>query len=224
MERAGACSSLNLKSNHKHALMIAHSRLEASPMRNTMVLHRGSGGLSEVEYYADYLRNSCEQMGIPNEFWPHHGNLSKEVREDAEEALKKTDRPATAICTSTLELGIDIGPVKSVVQVGPPPSVASLRQRLGRSVRRKGEPMILRGYCIEEESNNPGISELPCENLLTTIAMVRLLADGWYEPIRSNRLHASTLVQQILSTISQYGGVNAAKLWNVLCAKGPLAP
>ena len=74
---------------------------------------------SEVEYYADSLRNSCEQMGLPNEFWPHHGNLSKEVREDAEEALKKTDRPATAICTSTLELGIDIGPVKSVVQVGP---------------------------------------------------------------------------------------------------------
>jgi ATP-dependent Lhr-like helicase len=176
---------------------------------------------SEVEYYADSLRNSCEQMGLPNEFWPHHGNLSKEVREDAEEALKKTDRPATAICTSTLELGIDIGPVKSVVQVGPPPSVASLRQRLGRSGRRKGEPMILRGYCIEEESDNPGISELLRENLLTTAAMVRLLADGWYEPIRANKIHASTLVQQILSTISQYGGVNAAKLWNVLCAKGP---
>ena len=176
---------------------------------------------SDVEYYADSLRNSCERMGLPNEFWPHHGNLSKDVREDAEAALKKTDRPATAICTSTLELGIDIGPVKSVVQVGPPPSVASLRQRLGRSGRRKGEQMILRGYCIEEESDNPGISELLRENLLTTVAMVRLLAEGWYEPIRANKLHASTLVQQILSTISQYGGVNAAKLWNVLCAKGP---
>jgi ATP-dependent Lhr-like helicase len=176
---------------------------------------------SEVEYYADSLRNSCEQMGLPNEFWPHHGNLSKDVREDAEAALKKTDRPATAICTSTLELGIDIGPVKSVVQIGPPPSVASLRQRLGRSGRRKGEPMILRGYCIEEESNDPGISELLRENLLTTVAMVRLLAEGWYEPIKANKLHASTLVQQILSTISQYGGVNASKLWNVLCAKGP---
>jgi ATP-dependent Lhr-like helicase len=176
---------------------------------------------SEVEYYADYLRNSCEQMGLPNEFFPHHGNLSKAVREDAEDALKRTDRPATAICTSTLELGIDIGPVRSVVQIGPPPSVASLRQRLGRSGRRKGEPMILRGYCIEEESNNPGISELLRENILTTAAMVRLLAEGWYEPIRVNKIHASTLVQQILSTISQYGGVGAAKLWNVLCDQGP---
>jgi ATP-dependent Lhr-like helicase len=176
---------------------------------------------SEVEYYADSLRNSCEQMGLPNEFWPHHGNLSKDVREDTEAALKRTDRPATAICTSTLELGIDIGPVKSVVQIGPPPSVASLRQRLGRSGRRKGDPMILRGYCIEEESNSPGISELLRENLLTTVAMVRLLAEGWYEPIRANKLHASTLVQQILSLISQYGGASASKLWNTLCAKGP---
>jgi ATP-dependent Lhr-like helicase len=178
---------------------------------------------SEVEYYADSLRQSCEQMGLPNEFWPHHGNLSKEVREDTEDALKKTDRPATAICTSTLELGIDIGSVRSVVQIGSPPSVASLRQRLGRSGRRKGEPMILRGYCIEEKSSNPGISELLRENLLTTSAMVRLLADGFCEPIRTGKLHASTLVQQVLSTISQYGGVSAAKLWTVLCVKGPFS-
>jgi ATP-dependent Lhr-like helicase len=175
---------------------------------------------SEVEYYADSLRDCCDKMGLPNEFWPHHGNLSKEVREETEEALKKADRPATAICTSTLELGIDIGPVKSVVQIGPPPSVASLRQRLGRSGRRKGEPMILRAYCIEERTNSPGISELLCENLLTTIAMVRLLAEGWYEPIRSNKLHASTLVQQLLSTVSQYGGAQAQKLWDALCVAG----
>src|ERR1019366_8571543 len=116
-----------------------------------------------------------------------------------------------------------VGTEGSVVQVGPPPSVTSLRQRLGRSGRRKGEPMILRGYCIEEESDTPGISELLRENLLTTAAMVRLLADGWYEPIRANKLHASTLVQQILSTISQYGGVNASKLWSVLCANGPFS-
>jgi len=188
---------------------------------------RGSSNLvfpnarSEVEYYADSLRDSCEQMGLPNEFWPHHGNLSKEVREGTEEALKQIDRPATAICTSTLELGIDIGPVKSVVQIGPPPSVASLRQRLGRSGRRKGEPMILRAYCIEEESDDPGISELLRENLLTTTAMVRLLAEGWYEPIRARKMHASTLVQQLLSTISQYGGAHAQRLWDLLCVSGP---
>jgi ATP-dependent Lhr-like helicase len=107
---------------------------------------RGSSNLlfpnsrREVEFYSDHLTRLCANEGVPNEFWPHHANLSNETREEAEAALKLRE-PATAICTSTLELGIDIGPVKSVAQVGPPPSVASLRQHLGRSGRRKGEPM-----------------------------------------------------------------------------------
>jgi len=107
---------------------------------------RGSNNLlfpnsrNRVEYFSDLLRRRCEREGIPNEFWPHHGSLSREIREDTEAALKAGNRPATAICTTTLELGIDIGSVKSVAQIGPPPSVAALRQRLGRSGRRPGEP------------------------------------------------------------------------------------
>ena len=81
--------------------------------------------------------------------------------------------------------------------------------------------MILRAYCVEEESNSPGISELLRENLLTTTAMVRLLAEGWYEPIRVSKMHASTLVQQLLSTISQYGGAHAQRIWDLLCVSGP---
>jgi ATP-dependent Lhr-like helicase len=42
-----------------------------------------------VEYFSDLLRRRCEREGIPNEFWPHHGSLSREIREDAEAALKK---------------------------------------------------------------------------------------------------------------------------------------
>ena len=94
-----------------------------------MVL-RGSNNLvfpksrSEVERFTHLLSRMCEAEQVPNEFWPHHGNLSKEIRADTEAALKQKERPATAICTNTLELGIDIGAVKSVAQVGPPPSVA----------------------------------------------------------------------------------------------------
>ena len=71
---------------------------------------------------------------MPNEFFPHHGNLSKEEREHVEARLKGP-MPTTAICTSTLEMGIDIGSVRSVAQIGAPPAVAALRQRLGRFVR-----------------------------------------------------------------------------------------
>lgn len=188
---------------------------------------RGSNNLvfpnsrSAVEFYADRLRRFCEEAHVPNEFWPHHGNLSKEIREQTEAALKQRESPATAICTSTLELGIDIGAVKSVAQIGPPPSVASLRQRLGRSGRRKGEPAILRGYVIERQlSPKSGLSDQLRTGLVQSVAMVQLLTRGWYEPVSTSGLHASTLVQQILSLIVQFGGVQAGQLWDMLCTTG----
>lgn len=188
---------------------------------------RGSNNLvfpnsrRQVEIYADLLRGACERNNVPNEFWPHHGSLSKEFREEAERALKDGTKPATAICTTTLELGIDIGSVKSVCQIGPPPSVASLRQRLGRSGRRKGEPAILRGYCIEPELNpKSGLSDCLREGLVQSIAMVRLLIRGWFEPPRVDGLHASTLVQQLLSVLAERGGATAAELWASLVKDG----
>ena len=177
---------------------------------------------SDVEFYSDRLRGLCENQKVPNEFWPHHGSLAKDIREETEAALKQKERPASAICTSTLELGIDIGSVKSVVQIGPPPSVASLRQRLGRSGRRKGEPAILRGFSIEKElTSRSGVSDLLRESLLQIVAMVQLLVDGWYEPVNIEGLHGSTLVQQLLSALAQYGGLQAAQAWSLLCGAGP---
>ena len=191
---------------------------------------RGSSNLvfpnsrQEVEYFSDRLRCLCESQGVPNEFWPHHGNLSKEIREETEAVLKQTERPATAICTSTLELGIDIGPVKSIVQIGPPPSVASLRQRLGRSGRRKGEPMILRAYCVERRiSADSRFRDQLREGMVQMIAMVRLLTEGWYEPASAEMLHGSTLVQQVLSVLAQHGGLNIQQMWNLLCGSGPFS-
>jgi|JI6StandDraft_1071083.scaffolds.fasta_scaffold30770_2 ATP-dependent Lhr-like helicase len=189
---------------------------------------RGSNNLvfpnsrRQVELYSDLLRRRCEQEGVPNEFWAHHGSLSKDFREDAESALKDGSRPATAICTTTLELGIDIGAVKCICQIGPPPSIASLRQRLGRSGRRKGEPAILRGYCIEPELGpKSGLSDSIREGLVQTIAMVHLLLRGWFEPPLVGGLHCSTLIQQILSVIAERGGVTAGELWTLLVKEGP---
>ena len=160
---------------------------------------------------------------MPNEFWPHHGSLSKEIRSETEAALKQRERPATAICTNTLELGIDIGAVKSVAQIGPPPSVASLRQRLGRSGRRKGEPAVLRGYCVENAQG--GKLSLADELRLDTVqmaAMISLLSEGWFEPPVAQGAHLSTLVQQLLSFIAQNGGATIAELYYRLC--GPASP
>ena len=109
-----------------------------------------AGSRQSVEWYADALREISEKARLPVEFFPHHASLSREHRLDLERRLK-THSATTAVCTSSLELGIDIGDIACVAQVGAPFSVASLRQRLGRSGRRAGQPAILRMYAIETQ-------------------------------------------------------------------------
>lgn len=176
---------------------------------------------SEVERFTNLLNALCKQHKIPNRFWPHHGSLSKDIRAETEAALKQKERPASAVCTNTLELGIDIGAVKSVAQIGPPGSVSSLRQRLGRSGRRKGEKAILWGYCMEQELDDKSpIDDKLRVNLLQSCAMVYLLFEGWYEPPAVSGQHYSTLVQQMLSFIAQNGGATLQQLYLLLCDKG----
>ena len=173
-----------------------------------------------VEIYGDHLRRLCEHARVPNEFWPHHGSLAKELREHGEAVLKDPGVPASVVCTTTLEMGIDIGSVATVAQIGAPPSVAGLRQRLGRSGRR-GEPSVMRIY-IEEpdlEPDSPPQDRLRSE-LVMAIAMVRLLMAKWCEPPNAGALHLWTLVQQVLSLIAQYGGATATDAWRVLCRDG----
>lgn len=188
---------------------------------------RGSNNLifcnrrQAVEVYADLLRELCQDINVPNEFLPHHGNLSKELREETEHRLKKASLPVNAVCTTTLELGIDIGSVRSIAQIGPPHSVASLRQRLGRS-GRTGEAAILRIY-IQEPVITP---QTPPQDalrlrLVQAIAMIQLLLEKWYEPPADEALHLSTLIQQVMSVLTQIGGAKAQDLYIALCDSGP---
>lgn len=175
-----------------------------------------------VEEFADLLRRRCEAERVPTEFFPHHGNLSKGLREEVEARLRDPTRPTTAICTSTLELGIDVGSVNCVGQIDPPFSAASLRQRLGRSGRRPDDPSVLRMY-VTESQLEPGASandELR-EGLVQSIALIEALIDGWFEPPIDGALHLSTLVQQVLSIIAQLGGARAEEIWTALCGSGP---
>ncbi|MCT7633006.1 hypothetical protein N5U59_08590 [Aliarcobacter butzleri] len=51
--------------------------------------------------------------------------------------------------------------------------------------------------------------------------IINLLLKKWYEPSSKQRYHFSTLVQQTLSVIGQYGGVRVDQLWKLLCETGP---
>jgi ATP-dependent Lhr-like helicase len=181
-----------------------------------------AGSRQSVEIYADRLRTLCEDARLPQEFYPHHASLSREHRDLVEHRLKDGRLPTTAICTSTLELGIDIGDVSCVAQIGAPFSVASLRQRLGRSGRREGKPAILRQYAVEAHlDSKSSFSDKLRLGLVRSIAMIDLLLEGWCEPAQSGALHLSTLVHQILSIIAERGGIHAPRLYRILCQDGP---
>lgn len=175
-----------------------------------------------TESIAAQLTDFSEQHIVPNEFFPHHGSLAKELREELEIRLQKESKPTTAICTMTLELGIDIGKVNSIIQVTAPHTVSSLRQRLGRSGRRNS-PAILRMLISENELNaNSNINDKLRLELVQSLAMIRLLiVNNWYEPADTAQMHLSTLLHQILAVTAQWGSVRADQLYPLLCEQGP---
>ena len=184
---------------------------------------RGSNNLvftnsrGTAEEFAVQLSDMCEEKNVPNEFRVHHGSISKLERESIERDLQRGEHPITALCTSTLELGVDIGKVKSIAQIGTAISVSGLRQRLGRSGRRD-EPSILRVFSIEGYDGGL-LYDLRC-NLVQNIAIIELMREHKYETSAINRYHFSTLIQQILAVIAQFGGFYPKDGWMLLCQNG----
>jgi ATP-dependent helicase Lhr and Lhr-like helicase len=179
-------------------------------------------GVGLVEFYADALRKRCEAAGLPVTFFPHHGRLAKSEREETEAELKRGHLPVSAICTTTLEMGIDIGAIKGVVQIGPPQTVSSLCQRIGRAGRREGDAAVLWQYCIVK-AHGPGMdcAESLQADLVQAVAVIQLFLAKWYEPPRATELDFSTLVQQVLSLVGECHGITAAVAYERLCQTGP---
>ncbi|MEH3077109.1 MAG: DEAD/DEAH box helicase [Quadrisphaera sp.] len=90
---------------------------------------------------AEVMAQAGQSKGLPVDApvlaRAHHGSVSREQRTLIEEDLKAGRLPAV-VATSSLELGIDMGAVDLVVQVGSPPSVASGLQRVGRAGHQVG--------------------------------------------------------------------------------------
>src|SRR5437016_5714585 len=116
----------------------------------------------------------------------HHGSLSREKRFEAEERLKKGELQAL-VATASLELGIDIGSVDLVIQVGSTRSIATLLQRVGRAGHRLGA--IPKGR----------VFPLSRDELIECCAMLRATREGRLDRLIIPNKPLDILAQQIVA-------------------------
>lgn len=135
----------------------------------------------------------------------HHSSVSLEERQAAE-ARFHHGRNAMIACTSTLELGIDVGDLDRVLQAEAPSTVSSFLQRMGRTGRREGTRANTVFFCQHPET------------VLQAAAIIELARAGWVESVRVNGRCWPVLVHQTLALCLQYGSISAERIWTELKA------
>jgi ATP-dependent Lhr-like helicase len=128
----------------------------------------------------------------------HHSSLSPATRKTSEEAFSSQEG-ACIICTSTLELGIDIGDLDVVIQVGPPNSVSSFLQRMGRSGRRGKSAYMA------------WVLQNPCE-LLCSLAIIECATRKEVENLVPPKKPYNVLLQQIFLYLYIHSRVSRKQL------------
>ncbi len=124
----------------------------------------------------------------------HHSSLAPATKKASEEAFTSQDG-ACIICTSTLELGIDIGDLDVVVQVGPPNSVSSFLQRMGRSGRRGKSAYV--AWLLQD----------PCE-LVCSLAIIECAIGRKVENLVPLMRPYNVLLQQIFLTVHNHSRIS----------------
>ena len=126
----------------------------------------------EAEYIGTILKNQSDiKVDV------HHGSLSKEMREETEHTLR-SGVAGIVVCTSSLELGLDIGSVDLVIHYGSPRQVSKLMQRIGRS--RHSQKSFAKGLIV---TNNP-------DDEIESLAIIRRMKKG---SIEEQEMHESAL-------------------------------
>jgi len=173
----------------------------------------------DLEYYTDAVKRTVEKRhGNPENIKIFHGSLAITERESVEISLKSNPH-ITVFCSSALEMGIDIGKVSCIGQIGTPWSVNSLAQRLGRSGRKEGDLSILIMF-ISQSGRKENIVDRVFPEFLQAVAMSELMFQKWCEPPQMDLFHFSTLIQQILSVIKERGGATVQDLFETLVIVG----
>lgn len=167
---------------------------------NKVLIFPNSRG--RTEELAVKLRKISDRVNGHKFYYSHHSSVDKEIRESIEHFAKNNERFNFCIsCTSTLELGIDIGTVDKIVQIDSTHSVSSLVQRIGRSGRREGEKSIVNLYATDKWS------------LLQSLACWNLYKSEFLEPISTAKKPFDILLHQLLSIVKQLSGCSREDLF-----------
>ena len=119
----------------------------------------------------------------------HHGSLAREIRLSAEERLKNGQLKAI-VATASLELGIDIGYIDLVCQIGSPRSIATFLQRVGRSGHRLGVRPKGRLFALTRDEALEGL------------ALLRAVRQGHLDRVIIPKAPLDILEQQIVAEVS----------------------
>lgn len=153
-------------------------------------LHHGEKRLVFVDSrrQAEELGAGLRERGIDT--YLSHSSLAATERRRSETAFSEA-RDTVIVATSTLELGIDVGDLDRVIQIGSTRTVASFLQRLGRTGRRAGSTRNCLFLCVDDEQ------------VLLAAGMLHRWASGWVEPIEPPPHPRHIAAQQLMALCLQ---------------------
>ncbi len=158
----------------------------------------------EAEYIATVMKSHANGVNVDI----HHGSLSRDVREETEGKLR-SGGTGIVVCTSSLELGLDIGSVELVVHYGSPRQVSKLMQRIGRSRHRIHESA--KGLLV---TNNP-------DDELEAMAIIRRMERGSIEEQRMHESSLDVLAHHLVGLALQLGTVSLEQAMEIITRSYP---